>query len=78
MIEIVIHRWGLTMDEAVLTHWYKGVGDTVVKGEPMAEVETDKASGEIESPAYGAIVELLVEAGTAVVPGQFVGRIESR
>ncbi|HEY8451196.1 MAG: lipoyl domain-containing protein [Micromonosporaceae bacterium] len=77
MTDIVIPKWGLTMDDAVLSRWYKSVGDRVSEGEPIAEVETDKTSADLESPATGVVKELLVEPGASVVPGQVVGRIEA-
>ena len=77
MTEIVIPKWGLTMEEAVLTEWYKAVGDSISEGEAIAEVETDKTNSDIESPVPGVVRELLVEAGASVVPGQVVARIDS-
>lgn len=77
MIEVVIPKWGLTMDEAVLSAWHKAVGDPIQEGEAIAEVETDKAESDIESPASGVIHELLVEEGASVVPGQVVALIDT-
>ncbi|CAN5287817.1 hypothetical protein BH09ACT3_BH09ACT3_13230 [soil metagenome] len=77
MIEVVIPKWGLTMDEAVLSAWHKAAGDSIQEGEAIAEVETDKAESDIESPASGVIRELLVEAGASVVPGQVVALIDA-
>ncbi|ADU49622.1 lipoyl domain-containing protein [Intrasporangium calvum] len=76
MIDIVIPKWGLTMEEAVLVEWYRAEGEPISEGEAIAEVETDKANSDIESPASGIVRELLVEAGASVVPGQVVARIE--
>lgn len=78
MSDVVIPKWGLTMDEAVLVEWYKSVGDSVSEGEAIAEIETDKANSDIESPATGVVRDLLVEPGAAVVPGQVVARIERK
>lgn len=77
MIEIVIPKWGLTMDEAVLVTWLKEVGDEVAEGEAIAEVETDKADAELEAPGSGVLREITVSAGSNVAPGQVVGRIET-
>jgi len=76
MIEVVVPKWGLTMDEAVLVSWLKGVGDTVAEGEPLAEIETDKVDGELESPGSGVLSTLICAAGDRVEPGQVIGRIE--
>ena len=76
MIDVTVPVWGLTMDEAVLVAWVKKVGDTVAAGDVIAEIETDKAGGDIEAPAAGVIAELLVEPETNVEPGQVIARIQ--
>ena len=75
MKEIVVPKWGLTMDEAVLVCWFKKVGDEVREGEEIAEMETDKTSGNIESQVSGRIVELLVEEGAPIEAGQVIARV---
>lgn len=76
MIDVPVPQWGLTMDEAVLDSWLKKVGDRIEAGEAIAEVETDKLTSELESPAAGTIAELLVQPGDSVVQGQVVARIQ--
>ena len=51
------------------------VGDVVTEGEPILELETDKATGEVEAPASGRLAETLVQTGQTVEPGRVVGRI---
>ena len=75
MTDIVVPQWGLTTDEATLNTWLKTVGDHVEVGESIAELETDKTTADLDSPATGTITELLVEEGTDVVPGQVVARL---
>lgn len=76
MIDIIVPQWGLTMEEAVLVAWLRNVGDHVTEGDPVAEIETDKAQSDLESPATGILREVLVEPDGEVVPGQVIGRIE--
>lgn len=76
MTDIVIPKWGLTIEDATLVEWLVAVGEEVSEGDTIAEVETDKATSDLESPASGTIAALLVEPGTGVVPGQVVGRID--
>lgn len=76
MIEVVVPKWGLTMEDAVLVEWLCAVGDEVSDKQPLAEIETDKADGEVESPSAGVVVELLVEPGAELVPGQVIARID--
>jgi pyruvate dehydrogenase E2 component (dihydrolipoamide acetyltransferase) len=60
-------KLGFDMAEGTLVRWLKNVGDKVVKGEVLAEIETDKATVEVESSAGGVVRKLLVDEG-AVVP----------
>ena len=48
----------------------------MTEGEPILELETDKATGEVEAPASGVLAETLVEPGALVEPGQLVARID--
>lgn len=57
----------MAMTEALLLSWLKQPGDTVVEGEPIAEIETDKATMDLESPAAGLLGRHLFDAG-ALVP----------
>lgn len=75
MIDVVVPKWGLTMEDAEVIRWLKAAGDAVTEGEPILELETDKATGEVEAPASGVLAETLVESGQMVEPGQVVGRI---
>jgi 2-oxoglutarate dehydrogenase E2 component (dihydrolipoamide succinyltransferase) len=76
VIDIVVPKWGLTMEEADVVEWLKQVGDTVAEGEEVLELETDKANGTVEAPAAGTLVEVLVAPGDVVEPGQVVGRLQ--
>jgi pyruvate dehydrogenase E2 component (dihydrolipoamide acetyltransferase) len=57
----------MAMTEALLLAWLKQPGDAVVEGEPIAEIETDKATMDLESPATGLLGRHLFDAG-ALVP----------
>ncbi|OYW83746.1 MAG: hypothetical protein B7Z20_12135 [Sphingobium sp. 32-64-5] len=65
-----------TMETGTLSKWLVAVGDTVKSGDVLAEIETDKATMEVESIDEGIVAELLVEAGTEGVPvGQVIMRL---
>ena len=51
-------KLGMDMEEGIITRWLKAEGDTVTKGEALAEIETDKSSVEVESPASGTVLKL--------------------
>ena len=68
----------LSTDEgtATLSAWLVAVGDRIEKGGLIAELETDKATIELEAPVEGRIESLLVAAGTeGLKPGRLLGRI---
>lgn len=67
MAEILMPRLSDTMEEGVLSRWLKEVGDPVHKGDVLAEIETDKATMDLEAFEEGVLERLLVEVG-AVVP----------
>jgi len=60
---IVLPALTPTMEEGVLVAWRVAKGDAIAQGQAIAEVETDKAVLEIESPASGVVEELLVREG---------------
>ena len=61
-----------------LATWLVGVGDAVTAGEVIAELETDKATLELESPATGAVFTLEIAAGTEnILPGAMLGTIST-
>jgi pyruvate/2-oxoglutarate dehydrogenase complex dihydrolipoamide acyltransferase (E2) component len=65
-IKVLLPQWGMGMSEGTIVKWLKAVGDTVAEDEPLAEVEAEKTTEVIESPASGTLKEILVEAGTVV------------
>ena len=65
-IKVLLPQWGMGMSEGTVVKWLKAVGDVVKEDEPLAEVEAEKATEVIESPASGILKEILVEAGTTV------------
>ncbi len=64
-----------TMEEGTLLAWRKSVGDSVKRGEILAEIETDKADMEFESFTEGTVAALLVEPGTTVDVGTLIAVI---
>jgi pyruvate dehydrogenase E2 component (dihydrolipoamide acetyltransferase) len=60
-------KLGFDMAEGTLVRWVKQVGENINKGDVLAEIETDKATVEVESSASGVILQHIVDQG-AVVP----------
>ena len=63
-IEILMPALSPTMEEGTLAKWLVQVGDTVKSGDVIAEIETDKATMEVETIDEGVVEALLVEAGS--------------
>ncbi|MCX7622970.1 MAG: 2-oxo acid dehydrogenase subunit E2 [Thermomicrobium sp.] len=67
---LVMPQMGYDMKEGTILRWLKREGDRVERGEPIAEIETDKVNIEIESFASGVILKLLAREGETVPVGQ--------
>ena len=63
---ISMPKLGFDMAEGLLVRWVKQVGETINKGDVLAEIETDKATVEVESSATGIVLQLIVDQGTMV------------
>src|SRR5262245_46651648 len=59
-------KLGFDMAEGTLIRWVKQVGENINKGDVLAEIETDKATVEVESPASGVVLQHMVDQGTVV------------
>jgi pyruvate dehydrogenase E2 component (dihydrolipoamide acetyltransferase) len=64
--EVVLPRLGLTQDDGTVVRWLKAEGSGVTKGEPLFELMTDKATLEVEAPASGVLLRILVAEGSTV------------
>src|SRR5258707_9089092 len=76
MAEIKVPPVGESISEGVLARWLKTDGDSVRAGDPVFELETDKATQEVPAPEDG-VLRISVAAGTKVSIGAVVGRIEA-
>jgi pyruvate dehydrogenase E2 component (dihydrolipoamide acetyltransferase) len=72
-----IPKVGLVMEEVKVVRWLKNVGDQVVAGETLLEVETEKSVVEIEAAATGRLAQILVEVDSPAAVGDQVAWIES-
>jgi 2-oxoglutarate dehydrogenase E2 component (dihydrolipoamide succinyltransferase) len=66
---IVPKSGGVTSTKAIVVRWLKREGDKVKRGEPLVELETEKVSFELESPAAGIVVKLLAQEAAEVPVG---------
>ena len=63
--------------KAVVRNWLKKIGETVQEGDAIVELETDKVTQEVASPADGVLLEILMENGDDATPGAVLGRLGS-
>ena len=66
---VILPKWGLTMEDGTVVAWYVDEGDHVVEGEVIAEVETEKVENELEAPCAGVVAQILVDEDETVDVG---------
>ena len=76
MADVTLPSLGESVTEGIITQWFKKVGDTVARDEPLFEVSTDKVDSEMPSPAAGVLVQILAEEGDTVQTGSRVAVID--
>lgn len=68
---------GFDMESGVVGNWLKQVGDQVERGEAIVEIETDKATIEMEASQSGTLVEIVAESGQEVPVGEVIAYLET-
>ena len=76
MTEIRVPTLGESVTEATIGKWFKHPGDTVAVDEPLVELETDKVTIEVPSPATGVLAEVAAKDGETVAVGALLGQIK--
>jgi pyruvate dehydrogenase E2 component (dihydrolipoamide acetyltransferase) len=67
--EFVLPMIGVEIEEAEIRQWLKGVGETVVAGEPLVAIGTPKVDVELEAPFSGTLKAILVADGNIAAVG---------
>ena len=73
--DVKVPALGESITEATLGQWLKAPGDAVAADEPIASLETDKVSVEVNAPAAGTLAEQLVKEGDTVAVGAVIARL---
>lgn len=73
--DLILPKFNMDMEGAVLLRWLRAEGDRVELGEPVAEVETDKVNMEVEATADGFLFDLRYAAGDTVPVTKTIARI---
>src|ERR671916_178021 len=73
--QLVMPKLSPTREEGQLARWLKKEGDTVSMGEPLAEIDTDKATMEMQSLGNGVLRKILIQEGESAPLGQIIAII---
>src|ERR1700730_264564 len=73
--EVMMPKLSPTMEEGLLSRWLKKEGDRVSMGEPLAEIDTDKATMEMQALANGVLRKILIKEGESAPLGQVIAII---
>ena len=76
-VDVMVPTLGESVTEATVSTWFKQVGDTVAQDEMLCELETDKVSVEVPSPAAGVLTEIIAAEGATVDASAKLGVISS-
>jgi pyruvate/2-oxoglutarate dehydrogenase complex dihydrolipoamide acyltransferase (E2) component len=74
--QVILPKWGMGIEEGTVSRWLRAEGEVVRQGEPIVEIETAKATQEVEAPASGTLVRILVGPGETVPVNTAIGVIE--
>jgi pyruvate dehydrogenase E2 component (dihydrolipoamide acetyltransferase) len=74
-MDFLVPKLSATMESATVLRWLKRAGQKVRMGEPLVELETDKAAIEVEAPADGTLESILAPEGTQLPIGAALGRL---
>lgn len=61
--EIIMPKLGLTMTEGTVDEWLKNEGDSISKGDIVCSISSEKLTHDVEAPADGVLIKILVPAG---------------
>jgi pyruvate dehydrogenase E2 component (dihydrolipoamide acetyltransferase) len=77
-MDFLVPKLSATMESAKVLRWLKQVGDKVAVGEPLVELETDKAAMEVESPVDATLEAVLAEEGAELPIGGALARLATQ
>ena len=75
-VPIIMQQLGPDVESGVIVVWLTDIGETVAKGDPLVEVETEKAVLEMEALDSGVLVETISGVGAEVLVGEVIGYLE--
>jgi pyruvate dehydrogenase E2 component (dihydrolipoyllysine-residue acetyltransferase) len=73
--QVILPALGMAQETGIIVRWLKAEGQEVIKGEPLVEIETDKATVEIEASATGILTNVIGSVGVEIPVGQVIATI---
>jgi pyruvate/2-oxoglutarate dehydrogenase complex dihydrolipoamide acyltransferase (E2) component len=73
--KVVMPKWGTGMNEGTILRWMKAEGDQVNEGENIVEIETTKTTQELEAPASGVLLKIILPEGQTAEVRTLIGII---
>src|SRR5438270_6358753 len=73
--QVILPALGMAQETGIIVRWLKDEGQEVTKGEPLVEIETDKATVEIEASATGILTNVIGSVGVEIPVGQVIASI---
>lgn len=77
-VNVKLARAGMNMEEATICKWHRAAGESFKQGEILYEIETEKATQEIEATADGVLLEISVPEGENAKVGQQICVVDLR
>ena len=74
---VILPALGIAQDTGKIIQWYKAEGESVTEGEPLVEIETDKAAVDLDAPASGILAQVSAVAGDEVPVARVIAVILS-
>src|SRR4051794_29000021 len=72
---VILPALGMAQETGKIIRWLKSEGEMVRQGEPLVEIETDKAAVELEAPATGIVASISARPGDEIPVGQTIAYI---
>src|SRR3712207_4097029 len=76
-VDVTMPQMGVSVAEGTVVEWKKAEGEPVARDEVICSISTDKIDTDVEAPASGTLVEILVGVGTTVEVGTVLARIDA-
>jgi pyruvate/2-oxoglutarate dehydrogenase complex dihydrolipoamide acyltransferase (E2) component len=77
MHDLTVPKMGMDTTEVEILQWKVNIGDKIKKGDPVAEIEFEKATADVESDVAGSVMEILFKVGEIVKVGSIICRINT-